>query len=219
MENLIEIKDLTWWHAKSPTLLFNQYDLALAKGDFCVVMGKSGTGKTSLLKLISGEKTPPLKSIFYKRDDIAKYDARQLQLYRRRLWILFQQEKFIDYMTVKENVTYPLSIYGIGQTVIDVKYKKIKQKYLSGFDDDALLKTLSSGEKQKIGMARALIHEPDCILADEPTGNLDWESTQELADLLIEVNQEGTAILLITHDIHLVNYLKETHKIRIELLK
>jgi cell division transport system ATP-binding protein len=122
-------------------------------------------------------------------------------------------------MTVKENVTYPLSIYGIGQTVIDVKYKKIKQKYLSGFDDDALLKTLSSGEKQKIGMARALIHEPDCILADEPTGNLDWESTQELADLLIEVNQEGTAILLITHDIHLVNYLKETHKIRIELLK
>lgn len=182
-------------------------------------MGKSGTGKTSLLKLISGEKTPPLKSIFYKRDDISKYDARQLQLYRRRLGLMFQQEKFIDYMTVKENVTYPLSIYGIGQTVIDVKYKKIKQKYLSGFDDDALLKTLSSGERQKIGMARALIHEPDCILADEPTGNLDWESTQQLADLLIEANQEGTAILLITHDIHLVNYLKETHKVRIELLK
>lgn len=219
MENLIEIKDLTWWYPQSPKLLFNQYDLALAKGDFCVVMGKSGTGKTSLLKLISGEKTPPLKSIFYKRDDISKYDARQLQLYRRRLGLMFQQEKFIDYMTVKENVTYPLSIYGIGQTVIDVKYKKIKQKYLSGFDDDALLKTLSSGEKQKIGMARALIHEPDCILADEPTGNLDWESTQQLADLLIEANQEGTAILLITHDIHLVNYLKETHKVRIELLK
>lgn len=122
-------------------------------------------------------------------------------------------------MSVKENVTYPLALYGIGQTIIESKYKKIKQKYLSGIDDDAMLKGLSAGEKQKIGIARALIHEPDCILVDEPTGNLDRESTQEMADFLIETNQEGTAVLLITHDIHLVNYLKEKHKIRLEILK
>ncbi|MEI6426524.1 MAG: ABC transporter ATP-binding protein [Candidatus Absconditabacteria bacterium] len=219
MENLIEIRGLTWGYPQSPTLLFNQYDLSLAKGDFCVIMGKAGTGKTSLIKLISGEKKSPSKTIFYKRDDIAKYDAKQLQLYRRRLGILFQEEKLIDYMSIKENIIYPLALYGIGETIIESKYKKIKQKYLSGFDDDTLVKSLSSGEKQKIGMARALIHEPDCILADEPTGNLDRENTQQLADLLIEANQEGTAILLITHDIHLVNYLKETHKVRIELLK
>ena len=186
MENLIEIKGLTWGYPKSPTLLFNQYDLSLAKGDFCVIMGKSGVGKTSLLKLISGENKAPDKAIFYKRDDITKYNATQLQLYRRRLGILFQEEKFIDYASIKDNVVYP---------------------------------TLSSGERQKIAIARALIHEPDCILADEPTGNLDRQSTQEMADLLIEANQEGTAILLITHDIHLVNYLKEKHKIRLETIK
>ena len=219
MENLIEIKGLTWWYPQSPKLLFNQYDLSLAKGDFCVIMGKSGTGKTSLLKLISGEKTAPQKTIFYKKDDIAKYDSRQLQLYRRRLGLLFQQENFIDYMTVRENITYPLSLYNIGQTITDVKYKKLKQKYFPNVDDDLLVKTLSAWEKQKIAIARALIHEPDCILADEPTGNLDWENTQQLADILIEANQEGTAIVLITHDIHLVNYLKETHKVRIEILK
>ena len=219
MENLIEIKGLTWWYPQSPKLLFNQYDLSLAKGDFCVVMGKSGTGKTSLIKLISGEKTPPQKTVFYKKDDIAKYDSRQLQLYRRRLGLLFQQENFIDYMTVRENIIYPLSLYNIGQTITDVKYKKLKQKYFPGMDDDLLVKSLSAWEKQKIAIARALIHEPDCILADEPTGNLDRESTQQLADVLIEANQEGTAILLITHDIHLVNYLKETHKVRIEILK
>jgi cell division transport system ATP-binding protein len=219
MENLIEIKGLTWGYPKSPTLLFNQYDLSLAKGDFCVVMGKSGVGKTSLLKLISGENKGPDKAIFYKRDDITKYNATQLQLYRRRLGILFQEEKFIDYASIKDNVVYPLVLYGIGETIIESKYKKIKQKYLTGFKDDAPVKTLSSGERQKIAMARALIHEPDCILADEPTGNLDRQSTQEMADLLIEANQEGTAILLITHDIHLVNYLKEKHKIRLETIK
>lgn len=84
--------------------------------------------------------------------------------------------------------------------------------------DDELVRSLSTGEKQRLALARSLIHEPDLILADEPTGNLDWESTQQMADLMIEANQEGTAILLITHDIHLVNYLKEKHKIRIEMM-
>lgn len=219
MENLIEIKGLTWWYPKSPKLLFNQYDLALAKGDFCVVMGKSGTGKTSLVKLIGGQIKAPAKSVFYKRDDISKYDTKQLQLYRRKIWIMFQEDKFVDYLSVKSNVIYPLSLYGIGETIIESKYKKIKEKYLQGIDEDDLLGSESAGEKQRIELARALMQEPDCILADEPTGNLDWESTQQIADLLIEANEEGRAILLITHDIHLVNYLKEKHKIRIEIIK
>lgn len=132
---------------------------------------------------------------------------------------MFQEDKFVDYLSVKSNVIYPLSLYGIGETIIESKYKKIKEKYLQGIDEDDLLSSESAGEKQRIELARALMQEPDCILADEPTGNLDRENTQQIADLLIEANQEGKAILLITHDIHLVNYLKEKHKVRIEIIK
>jgi ABC-type ATPase involved in cell division len=80
------------------------------------------------------------------------------------------------------------------------------------------IQLLSAGEKQKVCLARALVHDPEFVIADEPTGNLDWEHTQQVADLLIQANTLGNTILLITHDIHLVNYLKEKHAIKLDIL-
>jgi ABC-type ATPase involved in cell division len=110
---------------------------------------------------------------------------------------------------------YPLRLEGFSENIIKTKYKNIIEKFK--IDDDLRIagKQLSGGEKQKVAIARALINDPEFIIADEPTGNLDREYTQEIGDVLIEANKAGNSILLITHDIHLFNYIKSKTKVRI----
>ena len=132
--------------------------------------------------------------------------------------MVFQDYKLIDQMTVKENIIYPLRIYGLGETAISNKFESMKIKLNLQKFMNTPIKFLSAGEKQKVSIARALIHEPEFIIADEPTGNLDREHTQQIADMLIQTNEMGNTVLLITHDIHLLNYLKEKHKIKLHLM-
>jgi len=181
-------------------------------------MGKSGTWKSTLAKIIIWEKSVSEKMVYHKHEDISKYADDELQAYRRKIWIIFQDYKLIEYMTVKENIIYPLVLYGVGESIIDAKYKKLQQKYDISHLENLPVKFLSAWEKQKVALARALINDPEFIIADEPTWNLDWEHTQTIGNLLIQSNQSGNTVLLITHDIHLVNYLKEKHQIRLEIL-
>lgn len=218
IDNLIEMRNLTWGYPESPILLFNHYNFSLKKGEFCVIMGKSGTGKSTLARILTWEKKVGEKMVYHKHEDISKYTDAEMQTYRRRMWIIFQDYKLIEYITVKENIVYPLILYGVGESIIEAKYQKLQQKYNVTHLENLPVKFLSAGEKQKVALARALIHDPEFIIADEPTGNLDWEHTQTLGDLLIQSNQNGNTVLLITHDIHLVNYLKEKHPIRLEML-
>lgn len=138
---------------------------------------------------------------------------------RKRLGIIFQDYQLLEDLTVKENIIYPLEIYELGETVIESKLKQVLQKIHIKHILDKPVKLLSSGEKQRVAFARAFIHDPEFIIADEPTGNLDRENTQAVADILIEANKAGTTIFLITHDIHLLNYLKEKYAIKIHLIK
>lgn len=216
--DLIEMRNLTWGYPESPILLFNHYNFSLKKGEFCIIMGKSGTWKSTLAKIIIWEKSVSEKMVYHKHEDISKYADDELQAYRRKIWIIFQDYKLIEYMTVKENIIYPLVLYGVGESIIDAKYKKLQQKYDISHLENLPVKFLSAWEKQKVALARALINDPEFIIADEPTWNLDWEHTQTIGNLLIQSNQSGNTVLLITHDIHLVNYLKEKHQIRLEIL-
>ncbi len=218
IDNLIDVRNLTWGYPESPILLFNHYNFSLKKGEFCVIMGKSGTGKSTLTKIITGEKKVGEKMVYHKHEDISKYSDDELQAYRRKMWIVFQDYKLIEHMTVKENIIYPLVLYGVGESIIEAKYKKLQEKYSITYLEGLPVKFLSAWEKQKVALARALIHDPEFIVADEPTGNLDWEHSQAIGDLLGQSNKNGNTILLITHDIHLVNYLKEKYPIRLEML-
>ncbi len=218
IDNLIEMRNLTWGYPESPILLFNHYNFSLRKGEFCVIMGKSGTGKSTLARIITWEKKIWEKMVYNKHEDISKYSDEEMQAYRRKIWIIFQDYKLIEYMTVKENIVYPLVLYGVGDSIIEAKYKKLQQKYNIAHLENLSVKFLSAWEKQKVSFARALIRDPEFIIADEPTGNLDREHTQTIWDLLIQSNQNGNTVLLITHDIHLVNYIKEKHNIRLEML-
>jgi cell division transport system ATP-binding protein len=224
---LINIKDLTRGYPENPYLLFNKFNLALYKNDFLVIMGKSGTGKSTLAKLLIGELKTPQKTIYHKNEDISKYGDDELQLYRRKIGMVFQDYKLMDELTVRENVIYPLKIYGLGDSIIANKFDAMKAKLGLQKLVNTPIKFLSAGEKQKVCIARALIHEPEFVIADEPTGNLDREHTQQIADLLIQTNVLGNTVVLITHDIHLLNYLKdkvwstpttEKHKIKLHVM-
>lgn len=217
-DNIIEMRNLTWAYPDSPVLLFNHYNFQLKRWEFCVIMWKSGAWKSTLSKIITGEKRVPEKMLYHKNEDISKYSDLELQAYRRRMWIIFQDYKLIDHLSVRENITYPLVLYGLWESIIEAKYKKLQQKYNISYLEWMSVKFLSAWEKQKVALARALIHDPEFIVADEPTWNLDREHTQIIWDLLIQANKDWNTTLLITHDIHLVNYLKKNHRIRLEMI-
>ncbi len=222
MENripLIEVKNLSRWYRDNPVSLFKDLSFSVEDKDFFVLTGKSGTGKTTLVKFLTGKLTPPEKTMFYNRQDVSTFTPEDIQTLRKRLGIIFQDYQLLEELTARENIVYPLEIYELGETVIESKLKQVMQKINLKHILEKPVKLLSSGEKQRVALARALIHDPEFIIADEPTGNLDRENTQDVADILMKVHQAGTTIFLITHDIHLLNYLKEKYSIKIHVIK
>jgi len=184
-----------------------------------VLTGHSGTGKTTLVKFLTGKLTPPEKTIFYDKQDISTFTTDDIQILRKRLGIIFQDYQLLEDLTVRENIVYPLHLYELGETIIESKLNQILQKIQLKHLLDKPAKLLSSGEKQRVALARALIHDPEFIIADEPTGNLDRENTQIVADILIQAHKSGNTVFLITHDIHLLNYLKAKHAVKIHVIK
>lgn len=216
---LIEIKNLSRWYRDNPAPLFDKLSLSLDANDFFVLTGKSWAGKTTLVKFITGKLVPPEKTIFYNKQDMTTFTSDDIQILRKRLGIIFQDYQLLEDLSVRENIVYPLRLYELGETIIESKLKQVLQKVNLKHLLETPAKLLSSGEKQKVSLARALIHDPEFIIADEPTGNLDRENTQVVADILIEANKNGNTIFLITHDIHLLNYLKAKHPIKLHVIK
>jgi len=209
---LIDIKNLTRGYPSSSTMLFNKFNFGLYKNDFCVIMWKSGVGKSTLVKFIIWDIKVPLQTIYHKREDLARYSDEEIQFYRRKIGIVFQDYQLMDDLTARQNIVYPLRLYEVDEAVVDHKFKQLKEKLKLHFLQHMPVKFLSGWEKQKVTLARALIHNPEFIIADEPTWNLDREHTQEIADILIESNRLGNTVLLITHDIHLLEYLKHKNQ-------
>jgi len=216
---LIEIKNLSRWYRDNPMPLFDKLSLSFDAGDFFVLTGKSGVGKTTLVKFMIGKLVPPEKTIFYNRQDISTFTYDDVQVLRKGLGIIFQDYQLLEDLSVRENVVYPLHLYEVGETIIESKLKQVLQKVNIKHLLDMPVKLLSSGEKQRVSLARALIHDPKFIIADEPTGNLDRENTEIVADILIQANKEGNTIFLITHNIHLLNYLKAKTSIKLHIIK
>ena len=205
---LINIKDLTWGYPESKRQLFKKFNLQLKKGDFLVITGKSGSGKSTLVKFLIGQLRPHKNTVFYKMEDLAVLGESEIQRYRRKIWIIFQDYQLIQSLSPQENIIYPLLLEEAPLAVIKKKYEAVKDLLDLSSIEIKDIKKLSWGEKQKVAMARAIIHSPDFIIADEPTGNLDPENTFQMADILIKANQIGNTIVLVTHDEALLQYLK-----------
>ncbi len=220
-EVLIEIENLTWGYKESPEFIYDKFSFKLYKWDFTVLKWVSGSGKTTLVKFLMRQIKPPYKKIFYKKEDIARFSNREVQIYRRRMWVIFQDFKLIDWKNVYDNISYTLEMRWEKKKRIKDMVEEALNKVQLQDRKDMTIPTLSWWEKQRVSIARAIVSRPEFIIADEPTGNLDFETAKIITDILIDLNKQWNTILFITHDMYLIKYMKtKLSKIReIEIWK
>ncbi|MDD3399984.1 MAG: cell division ATP-binding protein FtsE [Candidatus Pacebacteria bacterium] len=192
-----------------PIVALKDVSFSVNPGEFVSVVGRSGAGKTTLFKLLLAEEKPTSGSIYVDEADVHSLRASQLPYFRRKVGVVFQDYKLLESKTVYENVAYVLEVMGSLEKDISKDVPKVLE--LTGLSEraDNFPEELSGGEKQRAAIARALIHRPDVILADEPTGNLDPFHTKEIIRLLDRVNQMGTTVLLATHNQDVINALEK----------
>lgn len=210
---LLYAKDLTRWYPGSPSMVFFKFNFGLYKHDFCVVTGRSGTGKTSLGKLLTGQYPVAKKMLFHRQEDMSRFTINEVQALRRKIGVIFQDYKLIPRKTVRENIALPLGLVGMPLTLKNQSIDNVLKTV--GLSNYAEIRTdkLSGGEQQLVAIARAIVHKPEFVIADEPTGNLDPEQSRKIADLMIQLNDMGHTIMFITHDESLKDYIKSKTKI------
>ncbi|MFY9484705.1 MAG: cell division ATP-binding protein FtsE [Patescibacteria group bacterium] len=186
----------------------HEINLEIKEGEFISLVGPSGAGKSTLMRMLIREELPTSGTIYVANRDITKLKSAELPYYRRRLGMVFQDYKLLPHKTVAENVAFALEVLGAHDEFITSKVTKILN--LVGIDHRAAAfpSELSGGEAQRASIARALIHSPKILLADEPTGNLDPDNAKEIIDLLEKINHAGTIVILATHNKLTVDRLK-----------
>jgi len=178
----------------------NSINIDIKKGEFIFLVGKSGSGKTTLLKLIYLAEKPTNGNIFLEDIDITNMKPDSIPLLRRKIGIVFQDFKLLNKKTIFENVLVSLEVIGIEGDKANERAKKILSAVGLGAKLDKYPQQLSGGEQQRVAIARAVVIRPQIILADEPTGNLDWGRTREIIAIMDELNAWGATIIFATHN-------------------
>ncbi|MEY8838925.1 cell division ATP-binding protein FtsE, partial [Cribrihabitans sp. XS_ASV171] len=180
--------------------LLSDVSVRLAPGSFHFLTGPSGAGKTTLLKLCYGALLPTAGRVLAFEQDMRSLDRDRTALMRRRIGVVHQDCRFLDHLPVSENVALPLMVSGRDPRSEAENLGELMAWVGLSARADALPPELSGGERQRAALARAVIMSPDVVLADEPTGNVDWEMSQRLLQLLVELNRMGKTVLIATHD-------------------
>lgn len=189
--------------------VLNNISFGIKQGEFVSLVGPSGAGKSTLIKLLTREENVTEGQIFFGDTDITRLPQRELPILRRRIGTIFQDFKLLADRTVFENVAFALEVAGSPEERIYQDVPRVLKIVGLADKTDRFPVELSGGEKQRVAAARALIHRPDIIAADEPTGNLDPLNTWEIIRLLIKINEMGTTVILATHDKEIINALKQ----------
>lgn len=180
-------------------------NLTIDPGEFLFIVGKSGAGKSTLIKLLLKEINPTEGSIIYKEQDVTKIRKRNLAEYRRRIGFVFQDYRLLPKLTVYENIAFAMELICCSSKVIRREIPVVLS--MVGLSDKAKYypDELSGGEQQRVAIARAIVNRPETIIADEPTGNLDQETSIEIMKIFNEINRRGTTVIMATHDREIVN--------------
>lgn len=197
--------------------LLSEVTVRLAPGSFHFLTGPSGAGKSTFLKLCYAELLPTSGEIFLFDRNVATLGRDDVAMTRRRLGVVHQDCQFLDHLPVAANISLPMAVAGYPDQPQDLT--DLLAWVGLGQHADALPPSLSGGERQRAALARAVITAPDVILADEPTGNVDWDMSLRLLSLLVELNRMGKTILVATHDMNLIRSAKAQVATRVLRIK
>lgn len=187
----------------------NDVNLEIADGEFVFIVGTSGSGKSTLIKLLLKELEPTEGSITINGRNLSRIRRRQIPKFRRQIGVVFQDFRLLKDRNVYENVAFAQKV--IGEPAKNIRKKVSAMLSMVGLAAKyrANPKELSGGEQQRVAIARALVNEPSILLADEPTGNLDNNNAWDIMKLLEEINERGTTVIVVTHNLEIVKVMKK----------
>ena len=206
--DLIRIKDVRKTYKTGTTAIYDM-NLSIEKGEFVFIIGSTGCGKSTLIKMLYREEKPTKGQIIIGGLNVGKIRNRKVYKLRRKIGVVFQNYQLLPNKTAYENVAFALEVLGLPKDEIHTKTMKVLD--LVGLKSKAKQypKHLSGGEQQRVAIARAIVNGPKILICDEPTGNLDPKTSLEIMDVLQAINELGTTIIMVTHDIEIVKKLKK----------
>lgn len=210
--DLLSVKDVSKSYAAN-VLALDNVGFSLKAGEFCAIMGTSGSGKTTLLNSIATLDAPSKGQILFEGVDVAKMSVDEATMFRRNnLGFIFQDYRLLSSLTAKQNITVALSLLKKTPAEIEKSVTELSQKFEIASVLDHYPHELSGGQKQRVAIIRALVKEPKLLIADEPTGALDSNSTKTIMQQLTYINQElHTTILMVTHDAYSASFAKNIY--------
>ncbi|MGG7162360.1 cell division ATP-binding protein FtsE [Clostridium ihumii] len=187
----------------------NNINMKVSSGEFVFLVGLSGSGKSSVIKMILGETKATKGIINVDNCNIFSIKEKDMPYFRRKIGVVFQDFRLLPQKTVYQNVEYAMKVVEAEENDINKKVPQILKLVGLHKKANCYPHELSGGEQQRVAVARAIINEPKILLADEPTGNLDPITAKEIVDLLVDINNRGTTVIMATHDTNIVNSLKK----------
>ncbi len=202
---MLQFKNVTKIYDNTNVTALDDITLDIQKGEFVFLVGHSGAGKSTLIKLITAEEHPTSGEIIINDINVTELTPKEIPFYRRTLGMVFQDFRLLDNKTVMENVEFAMQVVGATRRQMRRRVPDVLGRV--GLSGKARFypNELSGGEQQRVAIARALANNPNLIIADEPTGNLDPDTSNEIMSYLEEINRSGTTVIVATHDKDIVN--------------
>ena len=202
---MLDLKHVSKTYKNGVNALYD-VNLKIDQGEFVYIIGPTGSGKSTLIKLLDGEEIPTKGKVEVAGINVGKLKHSKVPLYRRNIGVVFQDFRLLERKTVFENIAFALEVINVPKERIRKRVREVMN--LVGLDDkgNSFPQELSGGQQQRVAIARAIANKPKILIADEPTGNLDPQKSDEIMTLLEKINrEEKTTVLMVTHDITLVN--------------
>ena len=202
---MLDLKHVSKTYKNGVNALYD-VNLKIDQGEFVYIIGPTGSGKSTLIKLLDGEEIPTKGKVEVAGINVGKLKHSKVPLYRRNIGVVFQDFRLLERKTVFENIAFALEVINVPKEKIRRRVREVVN--LVGLDDkgNSFPQELSGGQQQRVAIARAIANKPKILIADEPTGNLDPQKSDEIMTLLEKINrEEKTTVLMVTHDITLVN--------------
>jgi len=202
---VIRLENVTKIYPTSTRPALDDVSIAVDHGEFVFLIGPSGSGKSTLLRLLLREEVPTSGDVYVANWNVARLPRRRVPRLRQRMGCVFQDFRLLPTKTVAENVAFALEVIGKSAHAINTVVPEVLELVDLDGKADRMPSELSGGEAQRVAIARAFVNRPLVLLADEPTGNLDPETSDDIMSLLERINRTGTTVVMATHDRHIVD--------------